>query len=140
MAMEKEDAGDSTSEWNLDKELELDDILRFEKRLKALRWRERAEAANFAASILVKDGHLRNFTSKEGPESSHVANVYFNLLRQLLHGLARHDSNWQVRVAAVDSATTILTAAEFSFQKISECPLSGSGPMAATRSLTFGHT
>ncbi|CAM6102160.1 unnamed protein product [Calypogeia fissa] len=110
--MEKEDAGDSTSEWNLDKELELDDILRFERRLKALRWRERAEAANFAASTLVKDGHLRNFSSKEGPESSHVANVYGNLLRQLLHGLARHDSNWQVRVAAVDSATTILTAAK----------------------------
>lgn len=97
--MEMEDPESSTSPRILE-ELDVGALLlTLEKGLKAPRWRERVQAADSTASTLVKDGCLRHVSPKDDPSvgASHDVDVYDKLLRQLLHGLALKDSNWQVR-------------------------------------------
>ncbi|BBM98243.1 TELO2-interacting protein 2 [Marchantia polymorpha subsp. ruderalis] len=71
---------------------------------KAPRWRTRVTAAERAVQPFVKNDGLSSSNSDLNFK------LYEQLSQQLVYDLALHDSHWQVRVAAIESATTILSA------------------------------
>ncbi|KAG6549634.1 hypothetical protein Mapa_008612 [Marchantia paleacea] len=71
---------------------------------KAPRWRTRVTAAELAVQPFVKNDRLSSSNSDLNFK------LYEKLSQQLVYDLALQDSHWQVRVAAIESATTILSA------------------------------